>query len=694
MRTVRALLVAAVLVASAGTGAGAQDPVEPFDATNGYDHVNQPPPGAFSSADWCLSFTDAGLVGQTVEITATGPSGTVVGTGEVGADRTVKVRVGITEGGVYTITSIVVVGGGAVVVPESVQSIDVVFDPEVIDCFDELAVAPESTPVPEPTEVPEATAVPEPTEVPAQPTEVATEPTEVPAEPTAVPAEPTVAVATDPEPVAPSSGGSSFPWWIFILIAVPLILWGLGLVTQSRRRPDHDPTDDDPDFPGDSGLDILEEPPLIFTSETPISAVECDWGAKVATAVDSTHKVGKWHTIKAPKATECARYEVVVASTLHAHTPPAEVSEEKQVTYNEGMFRTSWWEILNHLKRTTFETGNPFRAGLTLRVKDSKRSRSRTKFGATGGGTAPATRNADDELSDKIEYHESLHIRIKLEPGPHKDCFPGGAERKHEFWGTGAAAGAAVAWTCAHSAKFRTRIPIYPLNKFFDPSCGNSSPKGLNVKVGGTVKSKQLTNFSYSLVEKSDTKTALGAGADGVDAKFTFEPKVNVPMALGPLDLGSFSLTPSSSHPEKATKGFNVKRTAAPETQTIDEVVINCDSYLSADGNIKSHKSDNWDNSVRGDIEGSIWHHFRIIGRTDEDAPCPCCRPGIEFILGRDLVAKQPGASGADAVIKVGTETITLSHPGWKAGKGWATPGETRAWTVTKHTSTDPAKKT
>lgn len=115
------------------------------DSQGGWDHVNEPPPGAFSSADWCLALSDLGLVGEEIAIEADGPSGPVSGTGIVGADGTVKVRVGITEGGPYTITSISVTSSGTAIDASGVDDIDVVFDPAFLDCFDGLMPAPVET---------------------------------------------------------------------------------------------------------------------------------------------------------------------------------------------------------------------------------------------------------------------------------------------------------------------------------------------------------------------------------------------------------------------------------------------------------------------------------------------------------------------------------------------------------------------
>lgn len=115
------------------------------DSQGGWDHVNDPPVGAFSSADWCLALNDLGLVGEEIAIEADGPNGPVSGTGIVGADGTVKVRVGITEGGPYTITSISVTSSGTSIDASGVDDIDVVFDPPFLDCFDGLMPAPVET---------------------------------------------------------------------------------------------------------------------------------------------------------------------------------------------------------------------------------------------------------------------------------------------------------------------------------------------------------------------------------------------------------------------------------------------------------------------------------------------------------------------------------------------------------------------
>lgn len=140
-----ASFVAGLLLLAPPVGAG--EPIEPSDSTTGYDHVSQPPPGAASSADWCFAFSDEDLIGQTIVVTATGPTGTVTGESEVGDDGTVRVRVGITQGGTYTIVEILAVDSARSVSSDAVAAIDVVFDPEVVDCLSslEVPVSPDTT---------------------------------------------------------------------------------------------------------------------------------------------------------------------------------------------------------------------------------------------------------------------------------------------------------------------------------------------------------------------------------------------------------------------------------------------------------------------------------------------------------------------------------------------------------------------
>ena len=133
---------------------GAQETVVTSDSAGGYDHVSDPPSGAFSSVDWCFAFAGEDLVGQTVEVEAEGPDGLFFGTGVVAADGTVKVRVGITAGGRYAVTNIVAVESGTPISNEGVESVDVVFDPEVVDCADQISVAPPPVAAPPSTTTP------------------------------------------------------------------------------------------------------------------------------------------------------------------------------------------------------------------------------------------------------------------------------------------------------------------------------------------------------------------------------------------------------------------------------------------------------------------------------------------------------------------------------------------------------------
>lgn len=194
------------------TSVSAQGEIEPFDSNTGYDHVSQPPPGAFSSADWCFSFNDESLVGDTIEVTAVGPTGVVTGVGVVEASGTTLVRVGITEGGDYAVTSIRAVEAGVTISSANVDAIKVVFDPEFISCLDGLVVAPPPAP-------PAAATTPAPVTTAAPTTAAATAP-------------PVTAVASDPEP---TDSSSSLLWWILIGAGAALFLGG-GLVFFSPKR--------------------------------------------------------------------------------------------------------------------------------------------------------------------------------------------------------------------------------------------------------------------------------------------------------------------------------------------------------------------------------------------------------------------------------------------------------------------------
>ena len=146
VRSITTGVCAALVVVVAAAAVGAQDEIVPFDATTGYDHVHPPPPGARSSADWCFSFDDAALIGDTIVVMATGPTGPISGEGVVGDDGTVRVRVGITQGGTYTVSSIVAQRAGRAVSSAGVESVDVVFDPQFVDCMATLEPPPTSAP--------------------------------------------------------------------------------------------------------------------------------------------------------------------------------------------------------------------------------------------------------------------------------------------------------------------------------------------------------------------------------------------------------------------------------------------------------------------------------------------------------------------------------------------------------------------
>ena len=203
------LFVAAVAWPSA---AGAQEePLEIFDSSTGYDHVNQPPPGALSSADWCLAFSDLSLAGETIEVTATGPTGPVNGSGIVADNGSVRVRVGITEGGTYTITSIQALSSGRSVDPVEVDAVEVVFDPEIIDCATTLTLAPPPTTTT--TTIAATTTIETTSSTPS--TTVATTTT------TAITAPPS-------QPPTPSDGLSM--WWLLFGAGVGLSMLGLAAI--------------------------------------------------------------------------------------------------------------------------------------------------------------------------------------------------------------------------------------------------------------------------------------------------------------------------------------------------------------------------------------------------------------------------------------------------------------------------------
>lgn len=228
-----AVVVAMTLSWGAATAAAQDDDVVPSDVTTGYDHVNSPPPGALSSVTWCFAFDDPSLPGRTIEITATGPSGTVTGEGVVTDVGSAVVRVGITEGGTYAITSIRVRGGGGVVLPEQVREVTVVFEPLLVDCLESLVfgtVGPTVTPVPQPTPTPQPTATPEPTATaaPTTPPDATTEP-----EATAAPTSPPT-TGDDPDP---DDGGSNLPWILVGIGGVTIAGGGLFLLAKKPGKP-------------------------------------------------------------------------------------------------------------------------------------------------------------------------------------------------------------------------------------------------------------------------------------------------------------------------------------------------------------------------------------------------------------------------------------------------------------------------
>ena len=211
---------------------GGTDSVEPEAITTGYDHVSPPPPGAFSTADWCFRFPFEVEEGLLVQIEVVSPSGeTLLGEGVVDGDGGVKVLVGITEGGNYTVTGVALSDGRDVFYSPAEIELNVVFDPEQVDCLASLPprAAAQPTPTPTPTATPEpaATATPIPTEVPT----AAAEPT---AEPTAAPtAAPTTAPTGGDDD---GDGGSTLPW---ILVGIGgVIITGGGLFLLAKPKGD------------------------------------------------------------------------------------------------------------------------------------------------------------------------------------------------------------------------------------------------------------------------------------------------------------------------------------------------------------------------------------------------------------------------------------------------------------------------
>jgi hypothetical protein len=209
MRPISYLLttLAGALLLITGTAqvAMAQD-IEPYDATTGYDHVNPPPDGFNSTADWCFSLRDPSLIGKKIEVRASGPSGPVMGTGEVQPDGTVLIPVGIREGGNYTVTSVTVVGSGRTVDASQVATVEVVFSPLHVDCLQTLMAAPPPTstapPAAPPTEVaPTSTSPPQPTSEP---------------QPTATP----VIVEDDTKVAVATGGDTSWYWWLLIIVGL------------------------------------------------------------------------------------------------------------------------------------------------------------------------------------------------------------------------------------------------------------------------------------------------------------------------------------------------------------------------------------------------------------------------------------------------------------------------------------------
>jgi len=193
--------------------AGAQNAVVASDSAGGYDHVSDPPSGAFSSVDWCFAFAGEDLVGQTIEVEAEGPDGPLSGTGVVAANGTVKVRVGITAGGRYTVTGIVAVESGTTISNEGVESVDVVFDPEVVDCADQITVAPPPT-----TEQSTTTST----------TTTSTTTTSTTTTSTAVTAPTTIETVSTPPLVEPDGGGDTN--WPLIAVGTGLVLLLFGLL--------------------------------------------------------------------------------------------------------------------------------------------------------------------------------------------------------------------------------------------------------------------------------------------------------------------------------------------------------------------------------------------------------------------------------------------------------------------------------
>lgn len=649
-------IVVAATVTASGAGAGAA--VDPFDATAGYDHVSEPPPGALSAAEWCFSFTDPTLAGSTVTLAASGPTGTVTGAGLIGPDLTAKVRVGITQGGRYEVTSAEISDAGPLDV-RSVPAVDVVFDPMAVDCRTTLRAPPPTTLPPSTT----ATTTAAPTAT--TPTTAAT----------------TTTAPAPPEAASADSGWT--PWWILVGLGILVILAGAWILGFPAPVPD--PAE--PGGPPDGGTRIALEPPVIPASD-PGDPPRCDWGAKYATVVDSTYGVGEadWRHLRRPVAAECARYEVTLASTLVEVTPDAEHTEDKQVSYSRLVF-WKWWELIRHVRRWRTTVGSGFTSHLRVQASDPRdpdRKTSKLTAADVPGDTAPAVRSTSATLSGKVSHREVLFIRVKLEPGPETGCYPGGARRTHEFWGAGGTtATGVVEWRCAHSAQY-----------MLFASCGNAAPRnpgpppapGLAVTLGGRVRCQQLPTLNYELVSANDPAVSESVTSDDpYEARLVLDPKVTVDGTAGPFRLGTFTLGPGTDHPESLTRSVRAAHSRTGEVQTADEVVVTADAHVGATASVISTKGNNWNQTVTTDLTGRIHHWFHLIGRTDPDAPCPCCRPGIEVRVG-DPGTIHEGGSGAHATVRVGGTVLELAHPGWRDGDGWAPAGTTRAWRIVRVT--------
>jgi hypothetical protein len=475
-------------------------------------------------------------------------------------------------------------------------------------------------------------------------------------------------------------------WPVFITFLVGIFLAYIILRLLAKEKDDEFWLEDVPtEIEENLDLDIPPEEYLFEIDDGEGQGeTECDWSVKYATAVDNTDNPTSWQYLKQalPAENECARYEVVVSSLLGRLENPDSTDVDVQVHYGTFMGFGGWWDTLKEYLRRSLSVGNQYQGGLTLGVLDygpvwgqhptpAEHMRSRNQRNGI------ATRSELKTYSSKMEFFETLTIKIKLEPGQLSECFPQG---QHEFWGTAASsASASLAWSCSK-----------PENQLFGNGCrssapaDNSSPDMVRCRVGGLVTCSTIQQLSYEIVKPNDTTVRRQWNANGLGSTITADIAPSLSLSAGPLQLGQVSASFSQSgHSQSSNAGDSVILDARRGSATADEFVITINTYFDAELELQSDKDDDYNSSVSVGAESHVHHHMRIIGRTDADATCACCRPTIEFILGSSLVAQQPGVyTGDHAVIKIGSTCVYLRHPGWQQGTGWASPGTVRAWSV------------